>query len=112
MKDDYEPILKAYLQYDDIVFLAGTALGFVNHKMKNIIDRILPLATMYTCFEDGQMRHVPRYDKHFRFGLLYSGKADGEYLSLWLQRVAVNMHGESMGAFPITESKEVLSCIS
>lgn len=86
-------------------------LGFVNHQMKNIVDRILPLATMYTCFVEGQMRHVPRYDKMFRFGLLYSGEAYGEYLNLWLERVAINMHGTSMGVFPIEKSREVMSCI-
>ena len=111
MKDDYEQILTAYLQYDTVIFITGTALGFVDYKMKNIIDRILPLVTMYTCFVDGQMRHVPRYDKCFHFGLLYLGEADSEYLNRWLERVAINMHGKSMGAFPIDRSEEVVSCI-
>lgn len=44
IRDDYEALLKGYLSYDATVFLAGTALGFVDHNMKNIADRILPLA--------------------------------------------------------------------
>lgn len=111
VKDDYEEILKAYLQYDAAVFLAGTALDFVDHRMKNVIDRMLPLATMYTCFVDGQMRHVARYDRRYRFGLLYSGKADGEYLNDWMKRVALNMNGISLGAYPAEKCREVLSCI-
>lgn len=36
----YEELLKAYLVYDAVVFLSGTALNFVDHRMKNVIDRI------------------------------------------------------------------------
>ncbi|MEA4971445.1 MAG: flavodoxin family protein [Candidatus Pelethousia sp.] len=112
IKDDYEEIVKSYLQYDAVVYLAGTALGFVNHRMKNVIDRILPLATMLTCIVNGQMRHVMRYEMHFKCGLLYAGSADKPYLDRWLGRVALNMGGLSLGAYPIESAKEVLACIS
>ena len=111
LRDGYEELLKAYLEYDATVFLAGTALNFVDHRMKNVIDRILPLATMYIHIVDGQCRHVPRYEKKLRLGLLYSGTADGAYLSHWMERVALNLGGESLGSYPIAEAKEVLSCI-
>ena len=111
LRDGYEELLKAYLQYDAAVFLAGTALNFVDHRMKNVIDRILPLATMYIHIVDGQCRHVPRYEKTLRLGLLYSGTADGAYLSHWMERVALNLGGESLGSYPIAEAKEVLLCI-
>ena len=111
LRDGYEELLKAYLEYDVTVFLAGTALNFVDHRMKNVIDRILPLATMYIHIVDGQCRHVPRYEKRLRLGLLYSGTADGAYLSHWMERVALNLGGESLGSYPIAEAKEVLSCI-
>ena len=111
LRDGYEELLKAYLEYDATVFLAGTALNFVDHRMKNVIDRILPLATMYIHIVDGQCRHVPRYEKKLRLGLLYSGTADGTYLNRWMERVALNLGGESLGSYPIAEAKEVLSCI-
>ena len=111
LRDGYEELLKAYLQYDAAVFLAGTALNFVDHRMKNVIDRILPLATMYIHIVDGQCRHVPRYEKKLRLGLLYSGTADGAYLNRWMERVALNLGGESLGSYPIAEAKEVLLCI-
>ena len=47
VKDGYEELLKAYLDYDATVFMSGTALNFVDHRMKNVIDRLLPLVTMY-----------------------------------------------------------------
>ena len=110
IQDGYEELLKAYLDCDATVFLAGTALNFVDYRMKNVVDRLLPLATMYVHIVDGQCRHVPRYDKQFQFGLLYDGAANQEYLNVWLERVALNFGGGSLGAFPITRAKEVLSC--
>ncbi|MGN1026461.1 MAG: hypothetical protein ACI4P4_08645, partial [Faecousia sp.] len=83
----------------------------VDHRMKNVIDRILPLATMYIHIVDSQCRHVPRYDKKLRFGLLYSGPADRAYLNHWMDRVMLNLGGESLGTYPIDHAKEVLSCI-
>lgn len=111
IKDDYPELLKGYLTYDATVFVAATALGFVDYRMKNLTDRLLPLATMYTCFVDGEMRHVPRYDKQYRFGLLYKGDADEDYLNRWLARTALNMNGVSLGAFPIEQAEEAFSCI-
>ena len=79
--------------------------------MKNAVDRLLPLATMYIHIVDGQCRHVPRYDRNLRFGLLYAGAADGAYLNRWMDRVMLNLGGESLGARPISEAKELLVCI-
>lgn len=111
IKDGYEEILKGYLAYDATVFLAGTAMNFVDHRMKNVIDRVLPLVTMYIKITDGQCRHELRYDKKYRFGLLYAGTADRNYLNAWMKRVMLNFGGDSLGAFPIGQAKEVLLCI-
>ena len=111
IKDGYEELLKAYLRCDAVLFLSGTALNFVDHRMKHLIDRLLPLVTMYIRIADGQCRHVPRYDKKFRFGLLYKGAADCDYLNRWMERVMLNFDGESLGAYPIENVKEALSCI-
>lgn len=111
VKDDYEQILKAFLQYDVTILISGTALGFIEYKMKNIIDRILPMATMYTRIENGQTRHVPRYEKEFRFGLLYAGNGNQEYLKYWMNRFCLNFHGVSLGAYPIEACEEVSLCM-
>ena len=108
IKDGYDELLRAYLEYDAAVFICGTALNFVDHRMKNVIDRMLPLANMYIHIVDGQCRHLPRYDKRYRFGLLYDGQADRDYLNEWLARVALNLGGDSIGAFPVSQAKEVL----
>lgn len=111
IRDGYEELLKGYLAADAVLFLCGTELNFVDFRMKNLIDRLLPLDTMYIRFVDGQARHVPRYQKEYRFGLLYSGEANEVYLNRWLDRVMLNISGTSLGAFPIAQVKEAASCI-
>lgn len=111
LRDDYEQILKAYLEYDITIFISDTSLGFIDYRTKKLIDRAVPLATMYTRVVNGQMRHIPRYDKMFRFGLIYTGEAEQEYLELWLERFALNMDGVSVGAFPLEKCGEVSLCI-
>ena len=111
VKDGYEELLEAYLDYDATIFLSGTALNFVDHRMKNVIDRLLPLVTMYVHIVGGQCRHVPRYEKKLRFCLLYAGSADKAYLNHWMERVMLNFGGASLGAYPISDAKEALSCI-
>lgn len=110
IQDGYEELLKAYLTYDAAIFLAGTALDFVDHRMKDLVDRLLPLATMYTHIVDGQCRHVPRYEKKYRFGLLYDGEADRDYLDLWMDRVMLNLGGVSLGVYPMEQAKEAFPC--
>ncbi|MGM9567511.1 MAG: flavodoxin family protein [Clostridia bacterium] len=107
VNDGYDELLKEYLAADAVVFLSGTALNFVDYRMKNVIDRILPLATMHIQIVEGQCRHVPRYQKNLRFGLLYSGEADRAYLNRWMDRVMLNLSGENIGVHPIEKAEEV-----
>lgn len=111
VKDDYETVLKAYLRHETIIFIGNTAFGAADHKLKNIIDRVLPLVTMYTCFKNGEMRHVLRYRLKFRFAMLYAGEGDRDYLNEWIDRLAVNFCGKSLGAYPLSEAKEAAKCI-
>ena len=111
LKDDYHIIFKSFLEYDNVIFVCDTAFGFVNHKMKNIADRSFPLATILTHFKDGEIRHIPRYNKSLNLYLLYKGDANQELLNDWLNRYAINMAGKSLGAFPISNFEEALKCI-
>ena len=110
INDNYEKILKACLQHGTTIIISDTSLGFISYKAKNIVDRMLPLATMYTHIVNGQMRHIPRYEKRFQFGLVYSGVADIEYMEQWLERFALNFNGVSIGVFPIERCGEVSLC--
>ena len=58
IKDDYEIILKKLIHADQYWVISDTALGNIDHKGKNVFDRILPILTMNLQFVDGQMRHI------------------------------------------------------
>ena len=96
---------------DEVVVIADTKLGFITADAKKMFDRLMPLATMYLQFTDGQMRHISRYDKHLKIALFYQGEGDKEYLNYWLQRAAINMEWESLGAYETSIEKEALTCI-
>ncbi len=111
IKDDYEKILKAFLKADQMWVISDTALGGVDHKGKNVIDRIIPAATMYLKFEGDQMRHYRRYDSVTDFGLIVTGEGDMEFLKLWNQRVAVNFGSKSIGVFKAGREEEAVACM-
>ena len=111
VQDDYEQILKKIIHADEVWIISDTALGFVNHKCKNVIDRMLPVATMYLKFKGDQMRHVPRYRQKTDFGLIITGEADKNYLEHWLSRVALNLGSKSLGVFDKDELEEAVACM-
>ena len=111
IKDDYEIIIKKIIHADQLWVISDTALGFLDHKGKNIFDRILPIATMYLKFVKGQMRHVPRYRQRTDIGIIYRGEGDREYLERWSKRAALNFDSRSLGVFGENEVKEAVSCM-
>ncbi len=111
IKDDYETLLIKFLQSKQVIFITDLKLGFVSYQLKNIIDRLLPLATMHLRFKNGQMRHYPRYKKHYKMGLLYKGNGKQEFLEKWLERVMINLEGTSIGTFHIENEGEILNAL-
>ena len=54
LKDDYEQILKAYLEYDAAIFISGTSLGVNEHRTKILIGQFpsapcIPMLSMDKC---------------------------------------------------------------
>jgi len=111
IKDDNEPILKRMHAADQVWLITDTKFGFVSYKTKNIIDRIMPLVTMYLHFQGNQMRHVMRYDNNPDFGVIYTGEANQKYLTWWCERVAINCGRQGLGAYPADQMKEAIACM-
>lgn len=107
IKDDYEKLLIQFLQAQKVMFITELHLGFVSYQMKNIIDRLLPLATMNLHFENGQMRHYLRYKKHYQMGFIYNGEGNQEFLERWFKRVMLNFEGTSLGVYSMN-NKEMM----
>ena len=111
IQDDYEPILRKMSAADQVWLVSDTYFGFVSWQTKNIIDRIMPLVTMYLKFKDRQMRHVMRYNHQPDIGIIYTGDGDQAYLERWCQRTALNLGSRSLGAFSESNGKEAISCM-
>lgn len=109
VKDDYEKLLIKFLQAERVIFISDLSLGFVSYKLKNILDRLLPLLTMNLRFKNGQMRHYLRYKKHYRMGLIYKGEGDREFLAKWFGRVMLNLDGTSLGAYSIEDEEAIIN---
>ena len=111
IKDDYEPILKKMSAANQVWLVSDTKFGFVTWQTKNLIDRIMPLVTMYLHFQGKQMRHVMRYSHNPDFGIVYSGEGDQPYLSEWCNRVAINCGSESLGIYREDQMREAVACM-
>lgn len=111
MKDGYEQLLKKMSKSDQVWLISDTKFGFVSHKTKNIVDRVMPLVTMNLHIVGKQMRHIMRYDKNPDWGVIYAGDGDYEYLDWWCERVAVNFGSKSLGVFSENEYREAIACM-
>lgn len=111
IQDDYEPILRKISKADQVWLVSDTHFGFVSWQTKNIVDRIMPLVTMYLKFKDRQMRHVMRYDHQPDIGIIYTGDGDQAYLERWCERTALNLGSSSLGVFPAENRKEAVTCM-
>lgn len=111
IQDDYEPILKKMSKAGQVWLISDIQFGFLSYSAKNIVDRVMPLVTMYLQFKDGQMRHVMRYEHQPDFGVVYSGDGNHAYLNRWCGRMALNFGSRSLGAFPKESIKEAVSCM-
>lgn len=111
IKDDYAPILKKMSEADQVWLISDTHFGFLSYQTKNIVDRVMPLVTMYLKFKDGQMRHVMRYDHQPDIGIIYTGDGDQAYLERWCGRTALNFGSSSLGVFPAENRKEAVLCM-
>ena len=111
IKDDYKSIIKQLVTAEDLWLVSDTRYGFLNHRGKRIMDRIMPILNMNVEFRDGWMRHQLRYHA-LNVGVLYSGDGNQELLEEWCERCAMNLGGKSLGVISLDKTgKEVSSCM-
>jgi multimeric flavodoxin WrbA len=107
VKDDWEIMFKKFLKSEYVIFITEAHLGFISHKMKIIVDRLIPLALPGTKICNGELRHPGRYNKSWKMGLVYSGNGNKDFLNEWMGRFTLNHHSKSLGAYSIFESEEL-----
>ena len=112
IKDDYNKIMTEMIKVDQVFLISDISLGFVTYKCKNIIDRVMPLVTMYLKIKDGQMRHITRYDNIAEIGFIVNGECDMDYLNEWSNRVAINFENNSLGVFDIKDMGGIINAFN
>jgi multimeric flavodoxin WrbA len=76
LKDEFEGILRAYVESDMVVFASPLAMGFTSALLKKATDRIVPILLPYIDGSSGECRHFQRYEKQPLMALLYEPEDD------------------------------------
>ena len=77
--DDSREINRAVINSDFVLFASPLVMGFSTSVLKKKMDRMIPLVHPYLDIVEGEIHHLPRYDRYPLFGLLCSRKA-------WIQK--------------------------
>ncbi|MBN2652793.1 MAG: flavodoxin family protein [Spirochaetales bacterium] len=91
-KDRMVDAYSDYINSDTVILLIDTAQGFINHKAKAFLDRIIPLYHPYIEIGDGECHHVARYKSYPDMVFFYEKKmltaAEDQVIEDYLYRTA------------------------
>ena len=76
-----------------------------------VFERRFPFAVILSDYRDGAVRHVLRYKKKTKIGILYKGSADHSMLEDWLNLYANFVDDVSLGCFRIDCAEELSGCL-
>ena len=104
--DDYKQLLEKIHSAEKIWLISETRFGFISFQAKKIVDRIMPLLTIYLTCSGPYMRHVTRYRHNPDWGVLYIGDGDKVLMSDWCSRFTSNLGAKSLGVYDILHVEE------
>lgn len=115
--DDVEPVLKAMLCSDIILYCSPIIMGFTSALLKTLCDRSIPILHPYFVIDRGEVHHRARYDHYPKIGVIYQQEEsadEGEFIRKVYSRIAVNMKTECIFAEsiekPVEEAVNELNC--
>jgi len=97
IKDDAEPIMRAVIHSDLLVFASPVIAGFTSSLLKKLQDRLIVLLHPYIIPVQGECHHRKRYDNYPDMALLLQKEADTdkediEIITDIYKRLAINFH--------------------
>jgi len=108
IKDDEEPVLKAYIHSDTVVWLTPITFGGYSSALKKALDRLIPSVLPFFIWSHGEIHHPPRYERRKRLivlGTLPKADEDAEKIFRDLVgRNAANLNSAGVGVAVITET--------
>jgi len=92
-------ILKEVINSDLLIYLAEPVMGYVNYKLKMVMDRSIPLVHPYIELVNNESHHKKRYEKYPSLGLILenNGEIDKEDIDIighLFRRFALNFKSE------------------
>ncbi len=96
IKDDEEPILRAWAASDILIWITPIAFGGYGSTLKRALDRSISFALPLFLKVQGEVHHPQRYEKRrsfLAFGTLPSGEEESERIFHNLvRRNGINLH--------------------
>ena len=113
--DDSREVNRVVIYSDFVLFASPLVMGFPTSVLKKKMDRMIPLVHPYIDIIEGEMHHLPRYDRYPLFGLLlHPESADTEenisVVSQIFARTALNI--KSRLAFAVTTEESVQKTVA
>ena len=95
-RDDGDILCREVLKSDFILLASDVIMGYPSAKLKNALDRIIPLIHPYLEDVSGEVHHMKRYAKYPVMGLLLGkgGDTDDEDIEIIteiFERAAINL---------------------
>jgi multimeric flavodoxin WrbA len=92
---DLDAFYRQYVAADRAVILSKVRQGFVSHRLKNLLDRMIALFLPYITYRTGESMHLPRYDRLPEATIYY----DGDFASPEEKEVYINYLNRAMYQF-------------
>lgn len=118
--DDMIDIYKSIVKSDLLIFVSALKAGLVESSIKKVMDRMFALLLPHMTVVEGQLHHIPRYDKQPKLGLVIMGQKDyskeqDEILKEFMYRFSLNFNhgtGNFVHYYNSANSKELINEIN
>ncbi|MBC5582518.1 flavodoxin family protein [Anaerofilum sp. BX8] len=88
---DLDDFYRSFVNAERAVFLPRPRCGFVSGDLKNLFDRMIPLALPYISYQTGESMHAPRYARlpgvEVRYEDAFERQEDRQLFCEYLERV-------------------------
>ncbi len=113
-RDDGDILCREVLKSDFIVLASPVVMGYPSARLKNALDRIIPLIHPYLEDINGEVHHMKRYAKYPVMGLLLDkcGDTDDEDITIIreiFERAAINLQSRLAFLELITKPAEEIA---
>ena len=94
--DDMTGVLKKTYSSDLLIYVSPVSAGFLTSETKKAMERFLPLMLPYIDIYKKECHHLPRYEMHYKMGLILIRKnvvdlKSRRYIYDIFDRLAINM---------------------